>query len=137
VRIQRYDTHYLVYPLAEREGQAYLGIGINAPQPRGLLGSLYTFLGKIKDPFIYYESSIGEFGIFIYDLLWWIIVINISVALVNMIPVGIFDGGRFFYLTIWGITGSQKIAKKAFSASTWLILILVALLMAKWVFAFI
>jgi len=60
------------------------------------------------------------------------ILVSISVALVNMIPVGIFDGGRFFYLTIWGITGSQKIGRKAFAISTWIILLIVLLLMVRW-----
>ncbi len=45
-----------------------------------------------------------------------------SIALVNMLPVGIFDGGRFFYLTILAITKKEKIAKKAFSIITYLFL---------------
>ncbi len=122
--------------LAENEGKAFLGIGIAPPQTSGISGKLYSLTSRVKDPSVYYESSLGNFGIFIYDLLWWTILISLSVALVNMIPVGIFDGGRFFFLTIWGITGSEKIAKRAFSISTLLILFLVAALMVKWLFAF-
>ena len=62
---------------------------------------------------------------------------NISVALANMLPLGIFDGGKFFYLTVWGITGRRKIAERAFKISTYSILILVAVLMIRWVFIFI
>ena len=124
--------------LAEREGKAFLGVGIFPPRSSsGLLGKFYGWITSIKDPTVYYESSIGDMGIFIYDLLWWSILISLSVALVNMIPVGIFDGGRFFFLTVWGLTGSEKAGKKAFVISTWLILLLVAALMLKWVFAFI
>ena len=57
---------------------------------------------------------IGDSGIFIYDLLWWLIIISISVALVNMLPVGIFDGGRFFYITVLAMTKKEKVAKKSF-----------------------
>ena len=124
--------------LGEREGNAFLGIGI-APiqQQSGLLGWVFNLITGIKDPMIYYESSLGALGWFIYYLLWWTVLICISVALVNMLPVGIFDGGRFFYLTVWSITGSEKIAKKAFAISTWLILALIAALMIKWVLIFI
>ena len=51
-----------------------------------------------------------------------------------MIPVGIFDGGRFWYLTVLAITKNKKIAEKAFKASTWFILLLVAILMIVWLF---
>lgn len=123
--------------LAERDGRAFLGIGIAPPQTRGLLGMVYEFIAKIKDPFVYYESSLGDFGYFIYHLLWWTVLICLSVALVNMLPLGIFDGGRFFYLTVWGITGSKKIGEAAFKASTYLFLLLLAALMIKWVFIFV
>jgi len=51
-----------------------------------------------------------------------------------MLPVGIFDGGRFFYLTVFALTKSEKIAKKAFAFSTYLFLFILLLLMAAWVF---
>ena len=63
--------------------------------------------------------------------------INLSVALVNMLPVGIFDGGRFFYLTVWGITGSEKFGRRAFAFSTWVIILFLVWLMFKWAVAFI
>ena len=131
-QIKNYDIE-----LDERDGKAFLGIAISPPQTRGLLGSVYAFITKIKDPLIYYQSSLGDFGIFIYNLLWWIVLINISVALVNMLPLGIFDGGRFFYLTVWGLTKSKKIGEKAFKLSTWIMLAIVALLMIKWLFIFV
>jgi membrane-associated protease RseP (regulator of RpoE activity) len=53
-----------------------------------------------------------------------------------MLPAGIFDGGRFFYLTILAITRSEKIAKKAFSFFTYIFLFVVALLMVLWIKSF-
>jgi membrane-associated protease RseP (regulator of RpoE activity) len=122
--------------LADREGVAFLGIGSIPLQRDSLMGKVYNLGTLIKNPQVYYESSIGDFGWFVYNFLWWTVLICISVALVNMLPVGIFDGGRFFYLTIAGLTGSEKIGRKAFAISTWLILLLVAALMVKWVFLF-
>ncbi|MDO8460171.1 MAG: site-2 protease family protein [Nanoarchaeota archaeon] len=124
--------------LADRDGKAFLGIGVlSPPKAGGIIGVIYNIVAHIKDPTVYYDSNIGEFGNFIYDLLWWTALISISVALVNMLPMGIFDGGRFFYLTVWGITRSEKIGKKAYKISTAIILTVVALLMIKWVVAFI
>ena len=31
-----------------------------------------------------------------------------SVALINMLPIGIFDGGKFFFLTVAAITKNEK-----------------------------
>ena len=121
---------------AERDGQAYLGVGIAPPQLRGFMGAFYSSIASIKDPFIYYKSTIGDFGWFIYNLLWWMTLILISVALFNMLPVGIFDGGRFFMLTVWHLTGSKKVAERAYKWVTWLFLVLIIALVLKWVAIF-
>jgi membrane-associated protease RseP (regulator of RpoE activity) len=123
--------------LGNKDGRAFLGIGLMSSPNKGALSWLSTLLGKIKNPFIYYESRIGDLGIFIFDLLWWAVVISLSVALVNMLPLGIFDGGRFFYLTVWAITKREKVAKWAFKISTWFMLALVAMMLTKWLFAII
>jgi membrane-associated protease RseP (regulator of RpoE activity) len=86
---------------------------------------------------VYYQSSMGDFGIFIYNLLWWIVIINISVALMNMLPLGIFDGGKFFYLSVLAITRSKKASEIAYKFSTWFFIILLAAMMIKWFLIFI
>lgn len=121
--------------LAERNGKPFLGIGFAPAERKGVLSFFYSMVSKIKDPFVYYDSKLGDIGIFILDLLWWLIAVCLSVALVNMLPVGIFDGGRFFYLTVWGVTRREKIARWAFKISTYLLLALVIVLIAKWIFA--
>jgi membrane-associated protease RseP (regulator of RpoE activity) len=123
--------------LGDKGGKAFLGIGVIPAKRSGLMGWFYSVITKVKDPSTAYDSRIGDFGVFVYDLLWWSAIISISVALVNMLPVGIFDGGRFFYLAVLAVTKKEKIAKNAFKTSTWIMLALVALLMLKWVFAFI
>ena len=119
--------------LAERDGEAYLGVGFIGGGRDGIAGYLFNAVQQIRDPRVYYEPAWdGEFVQFIYDLLWWIIVINILVALFNMLPVSILDGGRFFYLTAWGITGSEKLGKKLYSFATWFIVLLLILMMVRW-----
>jgi len=122
--------------LAERDGKAFLGVGISQLNNKGVLAWLYNGLAKIKNPYVYYESKWGEFGMFINNLLWWIVIISFSVALTNMLPLGPFDGGRFFMITIWGITGNREWGETAFKWATWLLLALVAAMMVKWVLIF-
>ena len=118
--------------LTEKDGKAFSGIDFISQKRTGFFSFFYNLFEKVKDPFVYYESRLGDFGIFIFNLLWWAVLISISVALVNMIPLGMFDGGRFFYLTIWGLTGKQKLAEKAFKFSTWFLLFLIFAMMLKW-----
>ena len=120
----------------EKPGVAWLGIGFIDRVGEGLISKVVSFVGFFKKPYIYYQPKF-EFALFIYNLLWWIILISFSVALINMLPVGIFDGGRFFFLTIAAITGSEKIAKKAFVYITYLFLFLLALIMFFWFKSFI
>jgi membrane-associated protease RseP (regulator of RpoE activity) len=120
--------------LGEKEGKTYLGVGFYSNERKGFSGKLLGFFASIKDPRVYYEPSWdGNFVQFIYDLLWWIVIINILVALMNMLPVSILDGGRFFYLTIWGITGSEKIGKGTYKLITWFIILLLVIMMARWI----
>ena len=86
----------------------------------------------------HYENRIGsDLSDFIYDLLWWMIFLNISVALVNMLPLGLFDGGRVFYLTILHFTKSKDASEKAFKYVTWFLLLLLGIIMVFWAFSFI
>lgn len=78
-----------------------------------------------------YESK-SEFLSFLYYLVFWVFLLNALIALMNMLPFFIFDGGRFFYLTIWGITGKEKIARAAYKWMGMLILLSLFLLMLIW-----
>jgi membrane-associated protease RseP (regulator of RpoE activity) len=129
------QRHSYNIQLAEKNGKAFLGIGIAPYERSGIIGKFYNLIAKVKDPLIYYESKLGDFGIFVSDLLWWIVLISFSVALMNMLPAGMFDGGRFFYLTVLAITKKKEIAEKAFKLSTWILLGILALLLLKWLFA--
>ncbi len=117
------------------KGGAYLGVGSAGPVSGGFKKVLSIFV-NFKNPSTYYEPSWnGEIVNFIYNLLWWVAIINFFVALFNMLPVGILDGGRFFYLTVRGITKSEKIGKRAFKIMTWLILLLFISMILSWIWA--
>ncbi len=111
----------------------WLGIGFSQIQNQGIIGEFYTTLSSFDRNHVYYASRIGDLGIFIYDLFWWLVITSISIAIINMLPMGIFDGGRFFYLTVWSITKNEKIAKKAFKFTTYFFLFLLLLVMLFWI----
>ena len=129
-----YDIDIVLGKNPINENLAWLGIGFTNQERDSTLGKLFLLL-SFKDPNIYYEAKFDGLSVFIYNLLWWVVLISVSVALINMLPVGIFDGGRFFYLTVLGITKSEKIAKLAFSLSTYAILFILFLLLFFWAIA--
>ena len=123
--------------LADRDGNAYLGIGISKPSQSGFKGFVSSVIFKIKDPYIYYAPTWGgDFAWFVYYLLWWVFMINLLVALFNMLPLGMLDGGRFFYLAVWSITRRELWGKRAFKIASWFFIALLALMMVRWVFIF-
>jgi hypothetical protein len=125
----------------ENYSKAFLGVGYLARSTESNLSfieKVQLFIGtnylKFREPTmrenIYYiPSSNKAVTFFIYDFLWWIILINLLVALFNMLPVGILDGGRFFYLGVLSVTRSEKIAKWSYKIATYAILLAFVLMM--------
>lgn len=119
----------------ESPGTVWMGIGFISRQETGILRTIMNAF-SFKESNVYYQPKLGEISVFIYNLLWWLVIISISVALINMLPVGIFDGGRFFYLTILALTKSEKIAKRAFVFATQFFIFLLFLLLIFWGISF-
>jgi membrane-associated protease RseP (regulator of RpoE activity) len=116
--------------------KAWVGIGYAEIKSKGLIRQAIDALSSFKKKYIYYEPR-SDIWLFVYNLLWWLVLISISVALMNMLPMGIFDGGRFFYLTIFSLTKSKKKAELWFKISTNFLLGLFILLMVLWGISFI
>jgi len=115
-----------------QEKRAVIGIGYYDSGER-VLGKITEFFVFSKKPATFYEPRFNtDLIIFIYNLIWWLALINLSVALINMWPVAIFDGGRMFMLTIWAITGSERVGQILFKFMTYLILGALLLLMVGW-----
>jgi len=111
-------------------------VGIWFLNRQGLSSTLSKYLLFFKEPNVYYQPKIDGVSIFIYNLFWWIILISLSVAMVNMMPASIFDGGRFFYLTAFAVFGNEKIAKRIASVVAWIILFMLILMMYFYTRAF-
>lgn len=117
----------------ENKSRAVIGTAILQQRYNSLGRMLSKIVNEFRQPYTYYEPRYSpELIIFIYNLLWWIFIINISVALSNMLPAFIFDGGRFWYLTVLAITKKEKLAMQVFKVFTWALLAFFTLLMLLW-----
>jgi membrane-associated protease RseP (regulator of RpoE activity) len=115
------------------DSRAYLGVGSLPEGGRGFVGGIFAGFMSFKKASTHYEPTWdGDFVVFIYDLLWWIMVLNILVAIFNMLPLGILDGGRFFYLAALSITRSDGAAKSLSKIMKYLILFGFLALMFFW-----
>tara|TARA_Y100000310_G_scaffold341036_1_gene438877 strand:- start:1001 stop:2389 length:1389 start_codon:yes stop_codon:yes gene_type:complete len=115
------------------KGKGYIGVGFAPDKGVGVVGGFISLFMGFKKPSTYYEPRWdGEFVEFIYNLLWWIMIINLLIALFNMMPLGILDGGQFFYLGILSLTGNKNFAKILFKIFTYAILFLFLLIMMFW-----
>ena len=115
----------------DNPSKAWLGVSFVSGSPSGIINKISYFFSSFKDKNVYYTPNFSGAN-FIYNFLWWLMLISLSVALINMLPMGIFDGGRFFYLTILKFTKSKKAAEKSFKWITNILLFLVLVMMFFW-----
>ncbi len=117
----------------ENSSKPYLGVGHGTASRSGIIQRILGIFMSFKDESTLYEPIWNE-GIvyFIYNLFWWIMVINLLVALFNMMPLGALDGGQFFYLAMLGIFKSKKTAKKISKIAGLIILLSFILMMVFW-----
>ena len=116
----------------ENSSKAFFGIGIpQASQKSFFVGLIKKIM--IKNDAVTYYAPKSDLAIFVYNLLLWIVLINISVMIINMLPFAIFDGGRFFYLSVFGLTKSRKKSIKWFNLANQMILIILVVMMVVWI----
>jgi len=129
---ENYDRDITLIENPRNNSKGFLGIGFYDKASSNVMQKVILWFASFKDSHTYYTPKLGGLSIFIYNLLWWTVLISISVAILNMLPVGIFDGGRFFYLTVLGLTGKKKWAENSFKFLTQLMLFLVVVMMVAW-----
>jgi membrane-associated protease RseP (regulator of RpoE activity) len=122
----------------DNSSKPFLGVAFLQYKESWLVKYIRLFINK-KDPFTYYQPRAqsqfcSDLIIFIYNLLFWIVVINFSVALFNMVPLSVFDGGKFFYITMLMLTKSKDKAKKIFSIMSAIIFLFFIFITALWFF---
>jgi len=129
-----YDKDYEIILKNNSLNTPSIGIGVIETKRSGLsniINSAFSF----KKSNVYYKTK-NAYSEFFYYLLWWIVLINFSVAILNMLPAGIFDGGRFFYLICLYFTKDKKKSEKIFKLMTILLLFGLFLMMGSWLISF-
>jgi membrane-associated protease RseP (regulator of RpoE activity) len=130
-KVGNYDIVLGEHP--EDPDLAYLGVGNSVSGRRSVVRDVLGKFMSFKEASTYYKPVWdGSFVYFIYHLLWWVMIINLLVALFNMLPLGMLDGGRFFYLAVLSVTRSEKFAKWAYRIAGYAILLVFLLLMFFW-----
>jgi len=119
------------HPLNESKG--FVGLGSTAMPVSGVAKLLQDIISPTRNPFMFYKTKYNpEIFMFFSNLLWWLVIICISVALINMLPLGMLDGGRFIYVAALGLTNSKKFAETVFKIASFLVLLILLILTAAW-----
>ena len=109
--------------LGTDQGVFYVTLGEHPEDDRGYMG--LNFLPSCR-PENYIGCSTAKTKIlgWIYGLVAWLFITNLLVGLINLLPLGIVDGGRMFYLAMLTLTGKEKIAKQLFGVVSIILLVM-------------
>lgn len=119
----------------QNESLAFLGVSV-MPIVLKPSSPLQKIIFKIRNPFVYYKTLMNkDIAEFIYYFIWWAMLLNFFVAIFNMLPFGIFDGGRFSYLLILSLVKSEKKAEKIYKIFSSLIVLFFVSIIVGWIFA--
>ncbi|MFH1823429.1 MAG: site-2 protease family protein [archaeon] len=115
----------------QNSSRGFLGIGfIQIDNFRLFVSSLSS---PYFSPFTIVEAKGNqEVTLFFKDLLWWLVLVSFLIALFNMLPLPITDGGKFLYIFTQKITKSKKIAMKVFKVFSSLVYLIFLLLILIW-----
>jgi hypothetical protein len=131
-----YKITLSVHPINSTKG--FLGITHLQNQRTGIFSRIMSKFTQYKQSSTYYVAKYNkDFVLYIYNLLWWIAMINLFVGLFNMLPLGILDGGRFFYLAILSVTKNKNTAEKSFKYATKFIGLIFLAMIVAWLFSLI
>jgi len=136
VKIKTKEKEYIVTLTSNplNESEAILGVSFAEPKLNFVQKIITFFTPTQKYGSVYYETKGNEQIInFFYSLLWWLIVVNFGVGLINMLPYNFFDGGRIFFTTFKAITKSEEKAKKIFRITNFIITLLIILILILWI----
>jgi len=133
IKIKTNEGEYSI-TLAEHPKNSSVGyLGIGFPKFSGFALAISTITSPFFSPYAYAEPKYNlEVLQFFRDLFFWLILICLSVALLNMLPLGILDGGKFLYVTALGLTGSKKKAETVFKLAAFVVLLIFLILMLFW-----
>jgi membrane-associated protease RseP (regulator of RpoE activity) len=130
--LSNYNITLAENPMNSSRG--FIGIVSVPKQPNGIIGQFVSKFKSFRDDSTYYEPRYAKaLAFYIYNLLWWVMMINLFVGLFNMLPLGMLDGGRFFYLGILSLVKKKNIAEKSFKWATKFIALIFLAMIIAWI----
>jgi len=108
------DNTYAITLGESPEGKDYGYLGVNLASKVGLKQDIVDKYGSFP------IKSLLWLNILIY----WLFLTNFMVGLVNLLPIGIVDGGRMFFLGLTTFVKNEKTAKRIFGAVSIFLLLL-------------
>ena len=115
------------------KSRGFVGLGSAFVPVRGLAKIIQDLSSPARNPFMFYDSKYDtETFMFFFNFLWWMVIICISVALINMLPFGMLDGGRFVYVAVLGLTKSKKVAENIYKIVAFFVLLILFALGIAW-----
>jgi membrane-associated protease RseP (regulator of RpoE activity) len=133
-KTQEYKLNLTEHPMHKES--AFLGITYLQSQRSGIFSKIIAEITSYKKSSTYYVANYNkDLAVYFYNLLWWIAMINLFVGLFNMLPLGILDGGRFFYLAILSVAKNKKTAEKSFKYATKFIGLIFLAMIVAWAFS--
>jgi len=113
----------------KNSSRGFLGISIiKLPS----ISKLFSFSFYSFNPYIKIKPKSQAFD-FLKDLIYWIIIINISVAIFNMLPFLFLDGGKVSYLTFLSFFKNKKKAMLAYNVFSFIMIFILILIFLFWV----
>lgn len=114
IEIKTENSTYNVVLGEHPDGLSYGYLGVNLASQTGLNQEIVDKVGKFP---------IQAF-LWLNILIYWLFLTNLMVGLVNLLPIGIVDGGRMFYIALLGIFKNESAAKKIFAFVSIVLLLL-------------
>ena len=113
ISLETENNSYTV-TLGEHPEKEYGHLGIALGQKMGLNQEIIDKYGSFP------VSALIWLSILVY----WLFLTNFMVGLVNLLPMGIVDGGRMFFLALTTFVKNEKIAKRIFGTVSIILLLL-------------
>lgn len=124
VSLQTENNTYNLVLTEHPDGKEYGYMGINLANKTGIKQSILDSVGKFPVQIFAWLSI----------LIYWLFLTNLMVGLVNLLPLGIVDGGQMFLIALSSIIKNEKAAKTIFATISIILLLflLFFLLPAMW-----
>jgi membrane-associated protease RseP (regulator of RpoE activity) len=111
--------------------KGFIGMNYRSP-PKTFAEKLQSWAMSMNNPFMSYEPFNSDIFSFISIFMFWLIMLLFAISTFNMLPFGFLDGGKFFYLTMLGITKSKKHSEFWYKIASLIVVLIIVAMVFVW-----